>query len=60
MILVQAMQQRLSNQVAKLEVKFSKVQQAHDVLDEGVQKRQTSCARIRADTEQQTNILFNL
>lgn len=54
------MQQRLSNQVAKLEVKFNKVQYAQDLLDEGVQRRQATAARIRADTEQQTNILFNL
>lgn len=58
LLYVQAMQHQLHNQVGKLELKFSKVEQAHNLLKEGVKTRRETSIRIRIKIEQETNTHF--
>ncbi|KAL0037264.1 hypothetical protein WJX79_009148 [Trebouxia sp. C0005] len=51
---------QLENQVAKLELKFTKVAQAHELLTDGVDRRKATSKRIRNLTEQQISQLFNM
>lgn len=55
---VQAMQHQLHNQVGKLELKFSKVAQAHGLLKEGVKRRRKTSLEIRILIEEETNAHF--
>lgn len=54
------MQQQLQNQVGKLELKFSKVESAHRLLNAGIQQRKVSSARMRTTIELETNSYFAL
>ena len=57
---MQVQHHQLENQVAKLELKFTKVAQAHELLTDGVDRRKTTSKRIRNLTEQQISQLFNM
>lgn len=52
------MQQQLHNQVAKQELKFSKVASAHGLLKEGVKRRRKTSVEIRIKIELETNEHF--
>ena len=57
---VQVQQQQLKHQVDKLELKFTKVANAHELLHEGIRSRQETSRAIRRKTEEETSAYFNL
>ena len=57
---LQVMQHQLQNQVSKLELKFSKVDGAHQLLSHGITWRRQSSKAMRIKTEETVNVLFNM
>ena len=52
------LQHQLQNQVDKLELKFTKVEQAHRLLQDGILQREQTSNTIRKKTEQEINQHF--
>lgn len=57
---LQVMQHQLHNQVSKLELKFSKVESAHQLLSDGITRSRQSSKAMRIKTEETVNVLFNM